>query len=102
MWRLRRLKVTFLLNEANTNMSTLWKDIQSPGVGVYAHIYSYVGVFCVDLQSFMFKSPGTGQFKRPDLGLENAGCQRAWNVHKTPYIKMVHLKAQEAQGQVQE
>jgi hypothetical protein len=33
----------------------------------------------VSLQNSVFQSPGTGQFKTPDPGLENAGHQISWD-----------------------
>jgi hypothetical protein len=70
---------------------------------------SYVKVFLspyvgVTLQSLIFRNPGTGQLKTPDIGLENASCQNAWDSHLIPYWDTLRqwelrkVKLQEAVG----
>jgi hypothetical protein len=39
----------------------------------------------------MFQSPGADQFKTTDLGLENAGCQNAWDPD-TFLVKLGYLE----------
>jgi hypothetical protein len=60
----------------HNNETSMW-DMQSWGGGGI-HLSSYVGV---TLQSFMFQS--LGQFKTHNPGLENAGCQNAWDTDLT-------------------
>jgi hypothetical protein len=64
-------------------------------LGRYTHISFYVGV---TLQSSVFKSPGTGQFKTPDLGL----AVRKHGTSDPFLVKLGLLEALGAQGQVQE
>jgi hypothetical protein len=53
-------------------------------VHTHTHTSFYVGV---TLQSLVFQSPGTGQVKKPETGLENAGYQNAWGADLTFFVR---------------
>jgi hypothetical protein len=50
--------------------------------------YQYISsTFYVTLESSVFQSPSTGQFKTPDPGLENLGHQNAWDADMMFLVK---------------